>query len=315
MDVATAVIDYLGSIKHLAARTQSLYQHRLSLFADWCEENDVGLERVNNRTVQSFLAWVGDNRKPRRADRATISTHTLHGFVQSIWSFLYWCRDDEEYSAYVRHATIKGIKPPRLEHKVVEAYTTEEILALFEACKMQILPVFVLRDTAIIALLVDTGIRAEELGTLTIGNVTIAQRALEDNYIKVMGKGRKEREIPIGSITRRALNRYMREYRAGAHKSEPVFLTRNKNAMNARNLHHVMARLKALSTLPAHAQVNPHKFRHTFAAMFMESGGDVYDLSRLLGHSSVSMTENYLKSLSPKAVRTRKSRLSVLDNL
>jgi site-specific recombinase XerD len=76
-----------------------------------------------------------------------------------------------------------------------------------------------LRDTTILAVLLDTGVRADELCTLTIGNVSLARNIQEDSYITVMGKGRKQREIPLGDKSRRALNRYMCEFRKDAKKN------------------------------------------------------------------------------------------------
>jgi integrase/recombinase XerD len=316
MEMSEAIRDYLADIQHLAPRSRANYQSRLKVFARWADEQQIGLEQVNNRNVQAFLSWLRAERKPKKAGQAVISSYTIADYVRIIWTFLYWCVDDEEYSEYVRPQTVKGIKMPRIESLIKSTFTDEEIDALFTACQHESKPhEYQLRDTAILAVLLDTGVRAEELRTLTIRNVTIAQDVREDSYIRVMGKGRKEREIPLGNKSRRALHRYMRQCRKGALKSEPVFLSRYGGQMAHETLKDTLLRLKEHSMLPADAQVNPHKFRHTFATRFMAAGGDVYDLSRLMGHSSVATTEGYLRSLSSMEVRARKKHLSVLDNL
>ncbi len=117
----------------------------------------------------------------------------------------------------------------------------------------------------------------------------------EDSYVKFMGKGRKEREIPLGDRARRALNRYMRQYRKGA-RLDPVFLSRFGGILAHEALKDVLLRLKDVSTLPKDAQVKPHKFRHSFAARYMVNGGDVNDLSRLMGHSSVAIYNYWNRS-------------------
>lgn len=315
MDVSVVLLDYLASIKQLRRETQAGYHQRLSVFVQWCTQQGVSLEQINNRNVQAFLEWLVANHKPHKTGQAKLSTHTLAGYIRCIWAFLYWCLDDEEYGQYVKLATVKGIKMPRAEKVIKITFTDEEIEALFVAASRNPLQHYKLRDLAILALLLDTGIRADELCTLTIGNVLLARITQDDSYIKVMGKGRKEREIPLGNKSRRALSRYMREYRRDAKKSEPVFLSRYHTQLNSHTLALILDRLKAVSTLARDAQVNPHKFRHTWATRFMAQGGDVYDLSRLMGHSSVAITEGYLKSLSAKAVRTRKPIRSVLDDL
>jgi len=315
MEVSIVLLDYLAGVKQLGVKTQIGYRQRLTVFAEWCALQGIELEQVNNRTVQEFLAWLSESHKPHKTGQEKISTHTLAGYVRCIWALLHWCLDDEEYSEYVKLPTVKGIKMPRTEKQVKDTFTDEEIEALFTAASRNPLHHYKLRDTAILALLVDCGLRADELCTLRLGNVTFARLPQDDSYIKVMGKGRKEREIPLGNKSRRALARYMREYRKDAKKSDPVFLSRYHTPLTVHALALILDRLKETSMLAEDAQVNPHKFRHTWATRFMANGGDVYDLSRLMGHSTVAITEGYLKSLSAKAVRTRKDHRSVLDEM
>lgn len=268
MDVSEAIVDYLADIKHLAKGSQLVYQQYLTIFAEWCSQQGVCLEQINNRNVQAFLEWLKMNRKPKKAGKFEISSHTLADYVRNIWTFLYWCLADEEYSQYVKLQTVKGIKMPRVEKFVKETFTDEEIAALFNAAQDQNKEhEYQLRDTAILALLLDTGIRAQELRTLTIGNVTLARDVKEDSYITVMGKGRREREIPLGNKARRVLNRYIRQYRKGAAKADAVFLSRYGGQLAHETLKDILARLKAISTLPPDAQVNPHKFRQTFSTL------------------------------------------------
>jgi integrase/recombinase XerD len=313
MDVASTVMDYLASITHLAKRTQVVYQQRLTCFAEWCSASEVSLEQVNNKTVQAFLEWLRTNHTPRKTGKEALSTDTIAGYVRVVWCLLYWYLEDEEYQQYVTLARVKGIKMGKLEQVVKGVFSDEELEALFAACQHPDKPhEYRLRDTAILSLLLDCGLRSAELRTLTIGNVTLDA---EDSFITVHGKNNKWRELPLGNRTRRALGRYMRQYRRGAAKMETVFVSRHGGPLAHESLKDILLRLKAVSGLPAECQVNPHKFRHSYSARFMATGGDVYDLSRLLGHSSVSITEGDIKSLSASAVRRRKERPSVLDQL
>jgi site-specific recombinase XerD len=316
MEVQDAVTDYLLDITHLEKRTQGVYASRLTVFAAWCKDVGYSLEQVNNRMVQAFLAHVRATRRPHKKGQASLSTHTIAGYVRFIRTFLYWCSRDEEHSQYVKLQTIKGIKTPRTEQVVKKTFSDEEIGALFAACKHPSKPhAYYLRDTAILSVLLDTGIRAAELRTLTIARVTLAREVREESYLTVMGKGRREREVPLGNKARRALARYLREVRRGAAQSDPVFLSRHGGQLSHEALKDILGRLKALSTLPAQCAVNPHKFRHSYATCFMAMGGDLYDLSRFLGHRSIIVTEEYIKSLGAAQVRKRKERTSVLDHL
>ena len=106
--------------------------------------------------------------------------------------------------------TVRRIALPKVEQKVIETFTTAEITAFFDVADKSNMAK---RDRAILSLLLDTGVRASELCGLTIENVHISR---DDAYIKVMGKGRKEREIGLGSKSRASLLKYMRVERKNA---------------------------------------------------------------------------------------------------
>jgi site-specific recombinase XerD len=318
VDVASAVADYLMDQGHIAKRSLIQYRQRLQMFAAWCGQQHVTLEQVNNRSVQAFLEHLREHSAPSKHDKSHISSRTVGNYALNIIVFLRWCLRDEEYAAYVTLARVSGVRMPRQDKVLKESYTDKEIAALFEACAHpKKRHEYQLRDTALLSLLLDTGIRAGELRTLTIGNVTLATDPREDSYIKVMGKGRKEREIPIGAKTRRQVARYIRGYRQGAKKTDPLFISRQGDTQMVHSgLKDILLRLKKFSSLPEDAQVNPHKFRHTFASRFMQKGGDIYTLSRLLGHSSVVITEHYLTTLGVDIGRVRSvNYISIVDGL
>jgi len=125
------------------------------------------------------------------------------------------------------------------------------------------------------------------------------------SYIKVFGKGRKEREIPLVEETRRELAGFIRQYRKGAKPGDVVFVGRTEQApMTVDGLESMFRRLGTWAGIEDHeVRCSPHTFRHTFAARFMLNGGSIYYLSRLLGHSEVRTTEKYLASISGMQVR------------
>ncbi len=84
MEVQTVLIDYLADIKHLGAKSQIGYQQRLTVFADWCSEQGVQLEQVNNRKVQMFLIWLKADHKPHKKEKRDLSSHTLAGGTASL---------------------------------------------------------------------------------------------------------------------------------------------------------------------------------------------------------------------------------------
>jgi integrase/recombinase XerD len=320
VNVSDAVADYLLDLGHLNKRSLKRYQQQLHVFAEWCTQEQIVLEQINNRSLHAFLDWLKEHHRSSRRDQP-ISSRTVWDYANNIVVFLHWCLRDEDYTSHVTLARVKSIRMPRKDKVLKEVFTDQEIDALFEACRshQKKWHEYQLRDEALLSLLLDTGIRAAEARTLTIGNVTLAADPNEDSYIKVMGKGRKEREIPIGKKTRRRIVRYMRQYRQGARKNDPLFYSRQGSGeLTHGGLKEIFLRLKKFSCLPEDAQINPHKFRHTFAARFMQNGGDIYTLSRLLGHASVTVTEHYLSTLGIDVGRVRSRRaeyISIVDRL
>jgi integrase/recombinase XerD len=117
---------------------------------------------------------------------------------------------DEQYCKYVMAVTIQRIKMPTIEQTVIEVFTEEDIDALFCACQKEQSEHLEVRDTAILALLLDSAIRASELCGLTIDNVDLSPA---DPHIKIYGKGRKWGEVGFGERARRAMQKYQRQFR------------------------------------------------------------------------------------------------------
>lgn len=133
MNVNDAISDYLMDIGHLDKRTVEGYRQRLTVFADWCDQEHVELEQVNNRMVQAFLTWLPAHHHPQKHGKLTLSTATLYGYTLYIKVFLSWCLRDEEYSQYTTLARVKGVRMPHKEKRLKHIFTDDEIA--FEAAK------------------------------------------------------------------------------------------------------------------------------------------------------------------------------------
>jgi len=196
---------------------------------------------------------------------------------------------------------------PRIEQQVIQTFSPEQVQALLRATERQLYDV---RDRAIVSLLIDTGIRASELCGLLLKHVWLDA---DDSYIRVLGKGRKEREVPLGRQSRIALRRYITRYRKPRDPAEQhVFIARGGKPLTLHGLLQVIEQLGERTRI-RDVRVSPHTFRHTFAVQYLLNGGDIYKLSRLMGHTSVKITERYLQSVSSKQARSGNH--SVLDNL
>jgi len=305
MDVREAYEEFLAAKRPESPQTVRGYKVRLGIFASWCEAHGYTLESLTAKHVRAFLEDMG-NRAGLKGERLAGSTLKQYGI--NVKTFLRWCSADEEFEDLVSHKVVNQIALPRAEQTVIETFTPEQLQALFRVVDRQPFPI---RDKAILSLLIDTGIRAAELCGLVLKCVWLDS---DDAYIRVQGKGRKDREVPLGRASRIALRRYITRYRHPSDQAEQhIFISRTGEALTV----HGLAQL--IEQLGEHAHIkgvrcSPHTFRHTYAVQYLLSGqGDIYKLSRLLGHTSVKMTERYLQAVSAKQARS--SNHSVLDNL
>src|SRR5579875_958086 len=191
VEVRAAIEEFKFSLFRLSPNSQQWYEKRLLLFADWCEKQDLALEQVKPTQTRRYLETLLTT--PSEATGTPRSSYTVHGHARAIRRFLRWCSCEEDLEEFVTMKAAR-VDMPRLEKKVVEVFTPEEITAMLKACSKEMTPEMQKRSYAAILLLYDTGIRAEELCGLTLDNVHLTDR---DAYIKVLGKGRKEREIGL----------------------------------------------------------------------------------------------------------------------
>lgn len=326
MDIREARDNYLLDIKQLGKRTQLDYRYKLRIFVEWCERQKppFQLEQINNSVFALFLEYLKENHSSHKTGCA-ISSQTLAGYYRVIKAFLNFCLEDEEYSEFVRPVTVKRLKKPKTEAFLIQPLTLEQIEALLAGCPQEMCERLQMRAQVIVMLLWKTGIRAYELCGLRLVNVNLTRI---DASIIVMGKGSKERRLPLDQECRILLQKYIRAYCEptieehiklaiarfrGQKQRRPsekerlqiaratrdemtVFFSRVNKPFTVNGLEQLLRRLKRRANLDG-VSCNPHQFRHTYARNFILDDGDIYELSKLLGHSSVTTTEVYLKSL------------------
>ncbi|BCL83194.1 tyrosine recombinase XerC [Ktedonobacteria bacterium brp13] len=360
--VRDAVNDFLNDPKkkRLEETTRAEHVQRLGVFATWCAEHcvlrktdgktqrqkwvelpvtgdlsPVYLHHINDQVIDVFLDHLKETHTPSKKHAEELSSYTLAGYTRVIKTFLNWCVLDEQYCEHIKAITVKRIEKPQVIEEIIEVFSLEDLDALFAACSKEESEHLQMRDKAILAILLDAGLRVSELCTLTIGNVCLDPK---DAHVKIFGKGRKWGEVPLGEKSRRNIQKYLRTFReptieyavAQQNKNTPdrqltqlikremdkstLIVGRSGKPMTRSGVHTLIERLGQWAGIDDFAiRCSPHTFRHTFAYYFMRNGGDIYQLSRLLRHSSVKTTEIYLKSLKPHDVR--QGAQSVLDNL
>ena len=313
MDLQTALDEYRYSVLDLSSKTQVWYDQKLRTFVDWCqgehEKNQkkatpIQLEQVQPSMVGKFLDEYR-NTPTERFGRPP-SSYTVKGYAQVIKGFLNWAGRED----LIAESIGRRIKVPRADEKVIEIFSPEQIKRLFAACRQEPYINLQYRDRAMLAVLLGTGIRAGELCSLTLDRIFVNSRDPKDSYIRVKGKGRKEREIGLPPSAVEHLMKYVRRYREAGQWINAAFVGRKRAAMTPSGLDQWMDRLGSSAGI-AGVRCSPHTLRHTFAVNFLLARGDIYLLSRILGHSDIKTTEIYLRAV--KQHQIRKASFSVLD--
>ena len=298
MRIKEAVKDYLVEIeiRKYTERTIKTYRIKLGIFERYClEEADIQeIEDVSVATVKQFTQYM-----MRRGLKGTY----INGCLKTIKSFIQYCFDEGYGGFNTKRGGFKWVKE---EKPVVRAFSNRDVKLMLDNCRG--MDYMSLRDTAILTLLFETGIRCLEL-------CTIKKSDIHDDFIIINGKNHKQRVVPITPVLRKALMRYDRvreSYFTFRDTEEYYFLSyRGKRLTNSGMEHMLKRRGKGIEGI----RVSPHTCRHFFAQQQIKMGTDLYTISRLLGHENISITQIYLNSLQDKDIIKIAKQNSVLMNL
>ena len=187
----------------------------------------------------------------------------------------------------------RGVASPRRAKRLPEVLPEAEVAALVETPSAALATPLALRDRAFLELLYASGLRVSELTGLDVGGVDAAQ-----GQVRVQGKRRKERIVPVGRTALRAIARYLDEARpalaAGpdfAGAGHALFLNYRGGRLTSRSVARLLLKWVGESGLPRH--VHPHVLRHCFATHLLANGADLRGIQELLGHASLSTTQRY----------------------
>jgi site-specific recombinase XerD len=225
--------------------------------------------------------------------RATLSPISVAGYVRGLKAFGNWCAAEQLAEA----RSLRTLRRPQVPHKLVEPLSDEAVRRLLAAGSV--------RDRAIVLLMLDTGLRLSEVAGLRGCDLR------SDGSVKVLGKGARERIVPVGNAARQALLRYLRQL-PRANLDEPIFRARAGGSLSARGVQQVFNRLKARAGIPG--RCSPHLLRHTFARSYLVNGGDAFSLQRMLGHTTLDMVKRYV-ALSDADLAVRHQTASPADRL
>ncbi|WP_420595108.1 tyrosine-type recombinase/integrase [Deinococcus sp.] len=209
----------------------------------------------------------------------------VHGHARAIRALFNWAHREELLAAN----PVQRLELPTLARVRLPTVNVELTKRLLAVSKTQGQP---LRDAAMILTLFDTGVRVQELASLRTEDLLF-----ERGLVRVMGKGHKERFVPIGGRAMQAVSAYLRRERAAAHAGvQHVFLGRGGLGLTKSGVTLRLLRLGECLELPRSA-CSPHTFRRGFAVEFLRNGGDVFTLQQIMGHANLEMTRRYVTFL------------------
>lgn len=310
MDMESTIQHFISDceIRGLTGETVSWYQRHLRLFA--CKLAEVAsitqVEAVKIAHLRQFIQQLmttqaGANNPRMPTQERLLSPFTVRGYVRAIKVFFAWCYREELLESNPAARLVQ----PKAPDYLVPAFTVEHIEKMLATCDLKTPMGF--RDYVILLVLLDTGMRISELCGLTLAGV-------QGSYVKVIGKGRKEREIGLHPNVARLLWRYINKYRGVSEGVENVFLGRGGRPLHYEGVDSLLGRVKRASGI-AGVRVSAHTFRHTFAKFYLERGGELFDLSREMGHSTVQVTEIYLKDYRSTEARKHHPKYSPVESI
>lgn len=278
----------------LSKRTLLWYDEQLNRFITYANENGINkVEQVSRNIISDYLYHLLKGMKG-----VTACGH--YRALRAFFNFLF----DEEY---ISRNPIQKVKAPKAEQKFMRTFSKVEISQILKHYSQS--DFFGARNYTIMSLLFSTGLRKSELLNIKIKDVN-----LDVDAIRIIGKGSKERTVPIGTAMRRIILRYKKwreEFLDGNH-CEFFIITREKQQMKISGLNTIFSNLKKDLSLGGE-KLSPHTWRHTFAKTFLLNGGDIFSLQKILGHSDISTTKRYIH-LNDKELKLQHSRYNPLDN-
>ncbi len=263
---------YIGSEKGLTPNTIAAYQRDISSFFNYLKQaNITTIQDVKEQHLVDFMSTL----KTQDYASSSVARHLIS--IKVLCRFLK--REGELKFNFAFY-----LETPKIWQLIPEVLTYEEIEKLLEAPDTETLQGC--RDKAILEVIYACGLRVSEVCQLKIYDV-------DDVYVRVMGKGRKERVVPIGAEAIRAIDHYLHHYRSqtDSEKVQTLFVSNRGKPLD---------RISIWKMIKAYAKkigitknISPHTLRHSFATHLLDNGADLRVIQEMLGHASISSTDRY----------------------
>jgi integrase/recombinase XerD len=270
-------IDALWLADGLSKNTLGAYRSDLALFAGWLAESGTSIAGADEAAINAYLAHL-------HARPGGIKTTSQRRLMATLRRCYRWLLDQGRLAA---DPLLNIDKPPAIQ-RFPKTLSEKQVESLLAAPDIE--TALGLRDRAMLELLYATGLRVSEL----VG-IRLFELSLNDNVVRVMGKGSKERLVPLGEVAADWLRRYISGARGELlkqHVSDAIFVT-TRGAGMTRQMFWSLIKKYALRVGIAQERISPHVLRHAFATHLLNHGADLRVVQLLLGHADISTTQVY----------------------
>lgn len=311
-------LDSLIEYETFSGRAEGKSQHTIELTVGvlkrlkrYLVENNrsTDVSTITSDILRSFILHLQNSKRfehhPHTPCQVSkLSGHTINCYIRTIRAvFNRWV-----YEGFIETSPFEKVRVPKAPQKITPTFTKEQFLALIDAIDTTTSAGY--RNYVLILLYMDTACRLSEITQLRMVDVN-----LRDGNLKVLGKGQKERLVPISMKVQKLLWKYIK-----CHRPEPsvarndfIFLTRDGRPLTKNRVETIVKKYGDLAGIQG-VRCSPHTFRHTACTQWVSNGGDLFTLQKITGHSNLETLRGYV-NLSRDDVREAHRRYSTIDNL
>lgn len=309
--------------KKLRPKTMKSYEQTIKLFERWLED-DTDVTRLQDIKEEHILAYILDLQQRgkytfcvddaakltnyplhRRDYRKAISNTTINNYIRNLKVFFHWLYENE----HIIHYPMKRVHALPQERKPKEYLEDDEVKKLLKSMDKSYFSEY--RDLLIMMVMLDTGTRLGETLSIENNQLNLAEQNIFLPADKT--KGRKARTVFFSNTTAKELRRWL-QFKDRYCCSEYLFPVRHNGRM-IQNSNYETRFKHYIQRIGIKKQISPHTLRNNFAKRCLLSGMDIYTLSRLLGHSSVSVTEAAYLDIADNELKKRYCQFSPLENI
>lgn len=273
--VVVKFTNYLKIEKNYSEHTVKSYLNDINDLIIYIDKDEIDLEEITYYTLRGFINSLYEKGLAKSTIERKIAT------FKSFFKFMV-------KRGYIEDNPARLLRFPKKEQKLFKVFNIDDILHLLEIPDRQTPDG--LRDALILEMLYGTGVRVSELSHMDINDIDFS-----GERVRIRGKGKKERILPLDSFHIRMINEYLNKRVLFVAKEvkdyEALFINRFGTRLTDRSIRRIVEKYLKLAKLPL--DFSPHSFRHTFATHLLENGADLRTIQHLLGHSSLSTTQKY----------------------